>query len=71
MLKIDTDAVLKKEMDRKTFLKSVGVGIIALTGVTAFVQSLNKFGAGPLASSGAIGYGDSVYGGKAIKSSKK
>jgi len=60
MLKIDTTALLHKEMDRKDFVKNVGIGILALSGVAAALKAVNLAPAGKKSSAG---YGASSYGG--------
>lgn len=58
--------LLQKRMDRKDFLKHVGIGLVALTGATtvlkAFTPALDSSQLGQQAQSG-YGYGTSVYGG--------
>ncbi len=72
MLKIQTVEILQQEMDRKMFLKTTGVAIIGLVGVTALLKRFDVFGdaltktATPRpttanAQSG-LGYGKSSYG---------
>ena len=58
-MKKDLQQLLDKQVDRKDFLKHVGFGIVALTGVTALTKSLNGFGVKQQAS----GFGAGVYGG--------
>lgn len=58
-MKKDLQQLLDKQVDRKDFLKHVGFGIVALTGVTALTKSLNTFGGKHQAS----GFGAGVYGG--------
>lgn len=60
MLKIDTTALLHKEMDRKDFVKNVGIGILALSGVSAALKAVSLV---PSAKKSATGYGASAYGG--------
>lgn len=62
MLKIDTATLLQKEMDRKDFLKHIGIGIIALSGLSAVLRTLVQQ---PTASKSVqqVGYGGSAYGG--------
>lgn len=72
MLNIDTSKLLDKPMDRKQFLRNVGLGIIALTGLTAALRAIGQMPestdvshqAGDKASSHLTSYGGSVYGGK-------
>lgn len=68
MLKNELHNLLNKPMDRRGFLKHVGVGVVAMTGAAALVKSLNDVtgsGSGPARQAG---YGASVYGGgQAVK----
>ncbi len=50
--------LLQKRMDRKGFLKHVGIGVLALTGLTSVVKLLQG---NQQQQNG--GYGSSVYGG--------
>jgi len=60
----DLHKLLDKEMDRKEFLKNVGVGIVALTGVGAALKVvLGGSGASYKKQQGSMGYGSSPYGG--------
>lgn len=51
--------LLQKKMDRLTFLKHVGVGVVALTGVSAIVKTMGSVGG---AKQSTVGYGASTYG---------
>ena len=59
-MKNEIDSLLQKEMDRKAFLKHVGAGFIALTGIAALLKTLNGVGQPNRPS---VGYGSSTYGG--------
>jgi len=61
-IKQDVNMLLMKKMDRKDFLKHVGVAIIAFTGFSAVIKVLAS---GDASKSGqaAMGYGSSSYGG--------
>lgn len=63
MIKVNLAQLLDKEMDRKDFLKHVGIGIIALTGASAVLKTLVQ----QPTSHGVrqAGYGGSAYGGSA------
>lgn len=64
MLKIQTDKILQKEMDRKAFLRNTGIVFAGLIGVTAVVKQLNLLGESmPSAhvASSAFAYGGSSY----------
>jgi hypothetical protein len=56
------DAILAKEMSRKEFLATVGLGLTAAAGLTSIV---NIFGGGRQAGTMQVdsGYGSSAYGG--------
>jgi len=56
--------ILERRMDRKDFLKHIGMGIVVLTGLAGVIKIL-KPQEKPVAShnSPAAGYGASVYGG--------
>lgn len=59
----ELNGLLQKKMDRLTFLKHVGIGFVALTGVSSVVKTLGGFGS-TSSSSQTSGYGGSIYGGK-------
>ncbi len=52
--------LLNKEMDRKQFLKHLGVGVLAISGVSAALRSMTFESSGK--SSQPSGYGSSPYG---------
>jgi len=58
-MKKDLQQLLEKQVDRKDFLKHVGFGVIALTGVTALTRSLTGFGV----KQQTAGFGAGTYGG--------
>ncbi|HEX4662440.1 MAG TPA: hypothetical protein VH144_02395 [Candidatus Saccharimonadales bacterium] len=60
-MKPDISSLLQKKMDRKDFLKHVGIGFVVLTGATTLIKTLNTLGA---PSKQANGYGSSAYGGE-------
>lgn len=62
-MKNELESLLQKEMDRKDFLKHVGIGFAAITGVAAVIKTLNGFG-GNARTRQNLGYGSSTYGGK-------
>ncbi|MES2630690.1 MAG: hypothetical protein V4611_01920 [Patescibacteria group bacterium] len=67
MIKQSIARVLAVELDRKDFLKALGIGVIAATGVTAAVNSVVKqTSSKPTSGKTAFTYGDAAYGGKAI-----
>lgn len=59
-IKAQVSDLLGKEMDRLTFLKHVGIGFVAITGVSTLVKTMGSFGG---TKSQAAGYGASTYGG--------
>jgi len=70
MIKQNIAQLLDAEMDRKDFLKMVGLGVVAATGVTQIIRSLsqntqNKQKRTPIAS--GLDYGGSNYGGVVTK----
>jgi len=69
MIKQSIARILAVELDRKDFLKALGIGVVAATGVTAAVSTVVKHtnpSAGKTASA-PMGYGASTYGGAAAK----
>lgn len=58
-MKPDVDSLLQKKMDRKDFLKHVGIGFVVLTGATTLIKTLNSLGSQPQ----NRGYGSAAYGG--------
>lgn len=69
-MKNELDSLLQKEMDRKSFLKHVGIGFVAMTGVAALLKTLNNFGGNT--NRVGRGYGNSAYGGaRPVNSSNK
>lgn len=60
-MKDDLASLLEKKMDRRDFLRHVGVAFVAATGATAVLKTLSSFGSKPTAS---VGYGSAAYGGK-------
>lgn len=72
-VKKEIDKLLQKDMDRLTFLKHVGVGFAAITGVATVVKSMSSFGGQNVGqhlsagSSHAQAYGMSPYGGGGLR----
>jgi len=66
MIKQSIARILSIELDRKDFLKAVGIGLVAATGVTQVVSSVVKQTSSSTAPKASIGfgYGASVYGGR-------
>ncbi len=64
MINIPKLAVLEQEMDRKDFLKYLGVGAMLLLGGNMIIGAFAGMGKSQQNSSGkSVGYGDSRYGG--------
>jgi len=61
-LQNDMQKLLQKEMDRRDFLKHVGIGFVALTGVAALLKTIQSLG-DTGSKSQAVGYGGGAYGG--------
>jgi len=57
----DMHNLLQKEMDRKDFIKHVGVGFAAIVGITTVLKTISTMGGSQ--KQAAAGYGASVYGG--------
>lgn len=69
MLKKNIATLLESEMDRKDFLKTLGIAVAAFTGATAAIKTVTSHTAmlsGNQAKQGAVGYGSSFYGGKKV-----
>lgn len=65
MIKQSIARILSIELDRKDFLKAVGIGLVAATGVTQAVNSVVKSTSSSTAKSPiSLGYGASTYGGR-------
>ncbi len=60
-MKPDVNKLLQKRMDRKDFLKHLGIGFAAITGVATVFKAVTT-----MTNSGTVskGYGSSAYGGK-------
>lgn len=65
------DEILQKRMDRKDFLKHVGLGVALITGTAGIVKFLKggsvSVGEKPKSQPVSLGYGSSVYGGRPAK----
>lgn len=59
-MKNEFNDLMQKQMDRRDFLKHVGIAFVALTGLSALIKTLNMV-AGPKTQT--MGYGANVYGG--------
>ena len=67
MIRKQLDTVLQKEVDRKDFLKHVGIAAAAIVGVPTLLKVVGQGSLTPGRSS-AAGYGASAYGG--VKASR-
>lgn len=57
--------ILNKEMSRKEFLTTVGLGIASLFGMSTILHFLlGRRTSGSTAAQAKLGYGSSVYGGR-------
>lgn len=61
MIKQTIARIMAVELDRKDFLKAVGIGVVAATGVSQALSSVVKQTS--TAPKQNFGYGESVYGG--------
>lgn len=66
MIKNNISQLLDTEMERKDFLKLVGFGVVAATGVTQVLKAMTQQTPRPAASQ-SQGYGGSMYGGAVKK----
>ncbi len=64
-LQEDVQTLLQKEMDRKDFLRHLGIGLASIVGITAVLTTISNLGSGQKQQGQAYGYGSGVYGGKA------
>ena len=63
MIKQSITRILSIELDRKDFLKAVGIGLVAATGVPQIVSTVAKQASSTPKQNTNFGYGASVYGG--------
>lgn len=68
MFKNELNTLLAKKMDRKDFLKHVGIGVVAAVGLSSIIKAVSTSGAPAAISSSqsnasSLGYGGSAYGG--------
>jgi hypothetical protein len=60
----EINKLMQKDMDRRDFLKHVGIGFAGLLGVTSAVKTLsNLSGSQQTKQNSSVGYGSSAYGG--------
>lgn len=71
MTRADPSNILDKKMNRKQFLRTVGIGAIAFSGVAAALRAVGQstsvpsvVSAGHASRAKVAAYGGSVYGGK-------
>lgn len=62
-MKDQLDTLLKKDMDRRDFLKHVAFGFAALTGVAGLLKTLTNIDRQQTSTSSQYGYGGGAYGG--------
>lgn len=67
MIKQAISNLLDAEMERKDFLKMVGLGLVATTGVVQILGALSQQPKKSLATPQNQGYGGSAYGGLITK----
>lgn len=62
-IKTEIDALLGQKMDRKDFLRNVGIGLVAVTGLTTILRALTP---AQHSQQATMGYGGSAYGGSKV-----
>lgn len=62
-IKQELGQLLNKKMDRKDFLKVVGVGLVAATGLSTILRAVTPPAQNSSTAAVSQGYGSSVYGG--------
>lgn len=67
MIKQTINNLLEAEMERKDFLKMIGLGLVATTGVVQVLNSLSQQPKRTVVSPQNQGYGGSAYGGLVTK----
>lgn len=63
MIKNNIAQLLETEMERKDFLKLVGFGVVAATGITQVLKAMTQQTPAAKVTSSAQGYGGASYGG--------
>ena len=63
MIKAQLGQLLEKEMDRKDFLRHVGVAAAVSVGIPAILGALGRLQTGSQQPNRQVGYGSSAYGG--------
>lgn len=59
----DVQKLLQKEMNRKDFLKHVGIGFAAIVGITTVLKTVTNLGSSENQKQSSLGYSSGVYGG--------
>ena len=67
MIKNNISKLLDTEMERKDFLKLIGFGVVAATGITQILKAMSQQTPSRPATTKAQGYGGSLYGGMTNK----
>ena len=62
MLKDKMNQLLEQEMDRKDFLKNVGIAIVGLVGISSVLSAFGQFGQKQSTDKQSRGYGNTAYG---------
>lgn len=63
MIKQHITKLLDTEMDRKDFLKLLGVGAVAAVGISGIIKAMTQQPVKPTAKTADGGYGSTAYGG--------
>ena len=63
MIKNNIAQLLETEMERKDFLKLVGFGVVAATGITQILKAMTQQTPARQVSNNSQGYGGASYGG--------
>jgi hypothetical protein len=59
--------LMQKDMDRKSFIKHVGIGFAGIIGITGAIKTLTSLNQ-PAGQHMSNGYGSSAYGGRKLSS---
>lgn len=62
MIKTQIVELLQKEMDRKDFLRHVGIAVAVIVGLPTLLSALSRLQSGSIKQQ-TVGYGSSSYGG--------
>lgn len=68
-LQTDIQALMQKKMDRRDFLKHVGIGFVAILGITTILRTMSSLGNNGQKHS--VGYSSGAYGGKTTDAAPK